>query len=95
VIIVVFFLFVIIVVFLKKQTGVVMSKACENTGDMFSPLMDSKQIKETIKALGWNQKEIAAYWGVSQNWISTLVKNANGQRSARDDCAFRGLPKKV
>ena len=71
-----------------------MSKACENTGDMFSPLMDSKQIKETIKALGWNQKEIAEYWGVSQNWITSLIRNNNGQRSLRDDCAFRGLPAK-
>lgn len=64
------------------------------TIDGFSPLLDAKQIKGIIKDLGWNQKQVAEYWGVSPNWIYLLIKNENGQRSVRDDCAFRGLPKK-
>lgn len=65
------------------------------TIDGFSPLLDAKQIKEIIKERGWNQKQIAEYWGVSSNWISMLIQNKDGERSVRDDCAFRGLPKKV
>jgi len=65
------------------------------TIDSFSPLLDAKQIKEIIKERGWTQKAIAEYWGVSPNWVYLLIKNENGQRSVRDDCAFRGLPKKI
>jgi hypothetical protein len=55
-------------------------------------VMDAKEIKAIIKKRGWTQKEIAKYWGVTPNWIYLLIKNENGQRSVRDDCAFRGLP---
>jgi len=67
---------------------------CDQTIDAFSLVMDEKQIKAIIKEKGWTQKEIAEYWGVSANWITLLIKNRDGQRSVRDDCAFRGLPKK-
>jgi predicted XRE-type DNA-binding protein len=67
---------------------------CDKTIDAFDQLLDEKQVKETIKELGWNQKQIAEYWGVSRNWISSLIKNKNGERGLRDDCAFRGLPRK-
>jgi plasmid maintenance system antidote protein VapI len=67
---------------------------CDETGDMFGAVLDAKQVKEIIKSLGWNQKEVAEYWGVSANWIFLLIKNSNGERGVRDDCAFRGLPKK-
>ena len=66
---------------------------CDKTIDAFASVMDAKQIKAIIKERGWNQKKIAGYWGMSENWISLLVKNGNGQRSVRDDCAFMGLPK--
>lgn len=67
---------------------------CKETIDAFSPLLDSKQVKDLIKERGWSQKDIAEYWGMSQNWISTLIKNEGGQRGVRDDCAFMGLPRK-
>ena len=67
---------------------------CDKTIDAFGDLMDEKQVKETIKSLGWTQKEVAEYWGMSAKWVSALVKNKNGERSLRDDCAFRGLHKK-
>lgn len=68
---------------------------CDKTVDAFSSVMDAKQIKGIIKERGWNQKQIAEYWGVSANWIFLLIKNQNGERSVRDDCAFVGLPKKT
>ena len=71
-----------------------MVKYCDQTDDFFNPLLDAKQIKSIIKELGWNQKEIAAYWGFHENHISRLILNKNGERSLRDDCAFRGLPRK-
>ena len=64
------------------------------TVDAFSSVMDSKQIKGIIKERGWNQKQIAEYWGVSENWIYLLIKNEGSERSVRDDCAFVGLPKR-
>jgi len=67
---------------------------CDKTQDIFSGVMDAKQIKALIKERGWNQKQIAEYWDMSENWISLLVKNDDGQRSIRDDCAFMGLPPK-
>jgi DNA-binding XRE family transcriptional regulator len=65
------------------------------TIDGLSPVLDTKEIKKIIKELGWTQVEIAEYWGVSRNWVYLLIKNEHGQRSVRDDCAFRGLPKKI
>lgn len=59
-----------------------------------SEVLSAKEIKEIIKAKGWSQKEIAEYWGVTENWIYLLIKNSGAQRSVRDDCAFRGLPDK-
>ena len=57
-------------------------------------VMNETQVKEILRALGWTQKEIAEYWGVTQVWLNRLVKNRNGERKLRDDCAFRGLPQK-
>ena len=70
------------------------SNRCNDTADIFGQLLDAKQVKEIIKGLGWNQKEIAEYWGMTTVWLSNLVQNKNGERSVRDDCAFRGLPRK-
>lgn len=67
---------------------------CDQTIDAFGLVMDEKQVRETIKSLGWNQKEIAEYWNVSAKSVCALVKNKNGERNPRDDCAFRGLPPK-
>lgn len=57
-------------------------------------LLDASRIKAIIKNLGWTSKEVAAYWGMTEGWLSKLVQNKNGERSVRDDCAFRGLPRK-
>jgi hypothetical protein len=73
-----------------------MSKDNKDTGtiDAFGELMDATQVKAVIKDRGWNSKEVAAYWGMTEGWLSKLVQNKNGERSVRDDCAFRGLPRK-
>ncbi len=71
-----------------------MAKRCDQTVDAFGLVMDSNQIKATYQELGWNQKDIAEYWGMSRTWVNKLVMNANGERTIRDDCAFRGLPKR-
>ncbi len=71
-----------------------MTNRCDQTGDIFGALLDEKQLKAVIKERGWNQKQIAEYWGYSAKWISALIKNKNDERSRRDDCAFMGLPKK-
>ena len=71
-----------------------MTQKCDKTIDAFGKLMSAEQIKAVLKERGWNQKEVAEYWGVSKNWIYLLIKNDNGQRSVRDDCAFIGLPNK-
>ncbi|MEY8201144.1 MAG: hypothetical protein RPS47_18045 [Colwellia sp.] len=70
------------------------TERCKGTADIFGQVLDAKQVKEIIGGLGWSQKEIAEYWGMSTVWISNLVQNKNGERSIRDDCAFRGLPRK-
>ena len=67
---------------------------CEDTADMFGELMDAKQVKAVIRQRGWTQKEVAAYFDMTEGWLSKLVQNKNGERSVRDDCAFRGLPQK-
>ena len=64
----------------------------KTTTDAFGVLMDIKQVKAIIKEKGWNQKEIASYWGFTPKHISALVLNKNGLRGLRDDCAFLGLP---
>ena len=71
-----------------------MTQKCDKTIDAFGALMSAERIKAVLKERGWNQKEVAEYWGVSKNWIYLLIKNDNGQRSVRDDCAFMGLPYK-
>ncbi len=67
---------------------------CSETPDMFGELMDSMQIKSIIKDYGWTSKEVAEYWGMTEGWLSKLVQNKKNERSVRDDCAFRGLPRK-
>lgn len=69
-------------------------KRCDKTMDAFDQLLDEQQIKNRIKEQGWNQKQIAEYWGMSPKWVSALIKNKKGERTLRDDCAFMGLPKK-
>jgi len=63
--------------------------------DAFRTLFDESEIKALIKARGWSQKDIAEYWGMTPKWVSALIKNKNGERTHRDDCAFRGLPNKI
>ena len=60
--------------------------------DFDCALLDEHEIKAMIKQKGWTQRDIAKYWGISKTWVNELIKNRNGERGIRHDCAFRGLP---
>ena len=49
-----------------------------------------EEYKAEIQRRGWTLRALSGRWGVSENWVSKIVRNS--ERAIHWDDALRGLP---
>lgn len=49
-----------------------------------------EEYKAEIQRRGWTLRALSVRWGVSENWVSKIVRN--NERATHWDDALRGLP---